>query len=82
VQDKPDFKPVRARKNVETIDSVSAWMEGAIPSDFVRFSRAVVVAGRQQTEELSALYAIAACAEALRSLEYIRWGLGDWGCSA
>jgi hypothetical protein len=40
-------------------------MKGAVPSDFVRFSHAIVVADRQQTEELSAFYAIAACAEAI-----------------
>lgn len=79
MQDKPIFKQVRARKNVETIDSVSAWMKGAIPSDFVRFSRAIVVAGRQQTAELSALYAIAACAGPIRSLEYVPVGIGGLG---
>jgi hypothetical protein len=55
IQAKPNFKQARARRNVETIDSVSAWMKRSN-------SPSVVVASRQQTAELSALYAIAACA--------------------
>jgi hypothetical protein len=65
VQDKPSLKQACARKNVETIDSPSTWIKGTIPSDFARFFRAIVVASRQQTAELSALYAIAACARAI-----------------
>ena len=48
VQDKPSLKQAGARKNVETIAFVSAWMKWAILSDFVRFSRAILLPTRHR----------------------------------